>query len=88
MREMQEGGRAEERNAEARERKADAELAAADAQKKPTEQFDSEKQAVRARLLEQFNRVLPTTDTPRGLVVNMGDVLFDAGKSRSQPRST
>jgi outer membrane protein OmpA-like peptidoglycan-associated protein len=32
-------------------------------------------------LLQQFNRVLPTTDTPRGLVVNMGDVLFDTGKS-------
>jgi len=35
---------------------------------------------LRNRLLEQFNRVLPTTDTPRGLVVNMGDVLFDFGK--------
>ena len=68
-------------------RKADAELAAADAQKKATEQFDSEKQAVRARLLEQFNRVLPTTDTPRGLVVNMGDVLFDAGKSDLDPEA-
>jgi outer membrane protein OmpA-like peptidoglycan-associated protein len=35
---------------------------------------------LRAQLLEQFNRVLPTTDTPRGLQVNMGDVLFDTGK--------
>jgi outer membrane protein OmpA-like peptidoglycan-associated protein len=35
---------------------------------------------LRNRLLEQFNRVLPTTDTPRGLVVNIGDVLFDFGK--------
>ena len=77
---------AAEENAEAK-RKADAELAAADAQKKATEQFDSEKQAVRARLLEQFNRVLPTTDTPRGLVVNMGDVLFDAGKSDLNPEA-
>jgi outer membrane protein OmpA-like peptidoglycan-associated protein len=34
---------------------------------------------LRARLLEQFNQVLPTTDTPRGLVVNMSDVLFDTG---------
>jgi outer membrane protein OmpA-like peptidoglycan-associated protein len=34
---------------------------------------------LRARLLEQFNLVLPTTDTPRGLVVNMSDVLFDTG---------
>ncbi len=35
---------------------------------------------LRAQLLEQFNRVLPTTDTPRGLQVNMGDVLFDTGE--------
>jgi outer membrane protein OmpA-like peptidoglycan-associated protein len=35
---------------------------------------------LRARLLDQFNRVLATRDTPRGLVVNMGDVLFDTGK--------
>jgi outer membrane protein OmpA-like peptidoglycan-associated protein len=35
---------------------------------------------LRAQLLEQFNRVLPTTDTARGLQVNMGDVLFDTGK--------
>jgi regulator of protease activity HflC (stomatin/prohibitin superfamily) len=31
---------------------------------------------LRAQLLEQFNRILETRDTPRGLVVNMGDVLF------------
>ena len=39
-------------------------------------------------MLEQFNRVLPTTDTDRGLVVNIGDVLFDTGKSdlRSEAR--
>jgi outer membrane protein OmpA-like peptidoglycan-associated protein len=39
------------------------------------------REQLRIRLLEQFNRVLPTTDTPRGLVVNMGDVLFDTSKS-------
>jgi len=36
--------------------------------------------ALRVQLLEQFNRILETRDTPRGLVVNMGDVLFDFGK--------
>src|SRR5271154_5221285 len=36
--------------------------------------------ALRSQLLDQFNKVLPTTDTPRGLQVNMGDVLFDTGK--------
>jgi outer membrane protein OmpA-like peptidoglycan-associated protein len=35
---------------------------------------------LRAQLLDQFNRVLETRDTPRGLVVNIGDVLFDFGK--------
>jgi outer membrane protein OmpA-like peptidoglycan-associated protein len=32
--------------------------------------------ALRAQLLKQLNDVLQTTDTPRGLVVNMADVLF------------
>ncbi len=41
---------------------------------------ESDKQALRAQLLEQFNRVLETRDTPRGLVVTMADVLFDTGK--------
>jgi len=36
--------------------------------------------ALRAQLLEQFNSILETRDTPRGLVVNLGDVLFDTGK--------
>ena len=40
-----------------------------------------ERQQLRARLLAQFNRVLPTTDTPRGLMVNLGDVLFATAKS-------
>jgi outer membrane protein OmpA-like peptidoglycan-associated protein len=32
--------------------------------------------ALRAQLLQQLNAILQTTDTPRGLVVNMADVLF------------
>lgn len=39
-----------------------------------------DKEQLRAQLLQQFNSVLPTTETPRGLVVNMQDVLFDTGK--------
>jgi outer membrane protein OmpA-like peptidoglycan-associated protein len=66
-------------------RKADAQLAAAreaEAQKQAAlAQAQNEKQQLRAKLLEQFNRVLPTTDTSRGLVVNMEDVLFGTGKS-------
>jgi outer membrane protein OmpA-like peptidoglycan-associated protein len=37
-------------------------------------------EALRAQLLQQLNEVLQTTDTPRGLVVNMADVLFESGK--------
>ena len=82
----EEAAKAEAEAAEVK-RKADAELAAAEAQKKTMEQADREKQVLRARLLEQFNGVLPTTDTPRGLVVNMGDVMFDAGKSNLRPEA-
>ena len=60
------------------QQQAEAAARQADAQR---QQAEAEKQALRARLLEQFNRVLPTTDTPRGLVVNMGDVLFDTAKA-------
>jgi outer membrane protein OmpA-like peptidoglycan-associated protein len=43
--------------------------------------------ALRVQLLEQFNRILETRDTPRGLVVNMGDVLFDFGKYDLRPEA-
>jgi outer membrane protein OmpA-like peptidoglycan-associated protein len=42
---------------------------------------------LRAQLFEQFNRILETRDTPRGLVVNMGDVLFDFGKYNLRPEA-
>ena len=50
-------------------------------------QSEREKQQLRARLLEQFNRILPTTDTPRGLKVNMADVLFAFGKFDLKPNA-
>ena len=37
------------------------------------------------RLLKQFNIVLQTRDTARGLIVNMSDVLFDTGKFTLRP---
>ncbi|MEO6830541.1 MAG: OmpA family protein [Acidobacteriaceae bacterium] len=46
---------------------------------------DQEKQQLRVQLLAQFNRVLPTTDTPRGLQVNLSDVLFATAKATLQP---
>lgn len=44
-----------------------------------------EKAELRARLLQQFNAILETKDTERGLVINMGDVLFDTGKYSLRP---
>jgi len=67
---------------EAQQAKAAAEIAAQEAARKQAEQ---EKAELRAKLLEQFNRVLPTTDSPRGLIVNMGDVLFDISKANLRP---
>lgn len=46
---------------------------------------EQEKEELRATLLEQFNRILPTTDTSRGLKVNMADVLFATAKFDLQP---
>jgi outer membrane protein OmpA-like peptidoglycan-associated protein len=43
-------------------------------------QADAEKAQLRGQLLLQFNAVLQTRDSARGLIVNMSDVLFDTGK--------
>ncbi|HXM97281.1 MAG TPA: OmpA family protein [Candidatus Dormibacteraeota bacterium] len=44
-----------------------------------------DREELRARLLQQFNLILETRDTARGLVVNMSDVLFDSGKYSLRP---
>jgi outer membrane protein OmpA-like peptidoglycan-associated protein len=44
-----------------------------------------EREELRARLLVQFNAILETRDTARGLVVNMSDVLFDSAKFTLRP---
>jgi outer membrane protein OmpA-like peptidoglycan-associated protein len=36
---------------------------------------------LRTRLLDQFNRIVESSDTPRGLVLTFADVLFEPGKS-------
>ena len=48
-------------------------------------QSERNQQELRAKLLLQFNRILETRDTVRGLVVNIGDVLFDTGKYTLRP---
>ena len=44
-----------------------------------------DREQLRAKLLEQFNAILATRDTARGLVVNLSDVLFDTGKYTLRP---
>ncbi len=46
---------------------------------------EAEKAELRAQLLQQFNSILATRDSARGLIVNMSDVLFDTGKYALRP---
>jgi outer membrane protein OmpA-like peptidoglycan-associated protein len=57
-----------------------AERAKTEAAKNEAERARAATVALRAQLLQQLNSVLQTTDSPRGLVVNMADVLFAFGK--------
>jgi len=49
------------------------------------QQAESERTELRAQLMRQFNLILETRDSARGLIVNMSDVLFDTGKSTLRP---
>jgi len=85
-REAQQRAAAEQAKAEADAARAQADAANQRAQQSAEEanrlrqQAEQERNALREQLLQQFNAVLPTRETPRGLVVNMSDVLFDFGK--------
>jgi len=48
-------------------------------------QAEAERTQLRADLLLQFNAILETRDTARGLIVNMSDVLFDTAKHTLRP---
>jgi outer membrane protein OmpA-like peptidoglycan-associated protein len=48
-------------------------------------QLEAEKAELRNQLLTQFNVILQTRDTARGLIVNLSDVLFDTAKYSLQP---
>jgi outer membrane protein OmpA-like peptidoglycan-associated protein len=75
-----------------------ARLAAADADRQrqdaDRQRLDAERQRqnledqqahLRQQLLAQFNTILQTRDTARGLIVNMSDVLFDTGQYTLRP---
>ena len=59
--------------------------AAAASSNEQLQQALRDREALRASLLLQFNAILATRDTARGLVVNMSDVLFDTGKYTLRP---
>ena len=48
-------------------------------------QAEQAQQQLRQQLLQQFNLILETRDTARGLIVNMSDVLFDFNKYTLRP---
>jgi outer membrane protein OmpA-like peptidoglycan-associated protein len=50
-----------------------------------TAELEAQKVELRVMLLKQFNAILQTRDTARGLIVNMSDVLFDTGKYTLRP---
>jgi outer membrane protein OmpA-like peptidoglycan-associated protein len=63
--------------------KADQDKAAAAEQQ--AAQAERDREQLRASLLEQFNRILPTSDTAQGLKANLADVLFATGKYDLRP---
>jgi outer membrane protein OmpA-like peptidoglycan-associated protein len=48
-------------------------------------QAEQDQAMVRQQLLNQFNSILQTRDTARGLIVNMSDVLFDTAQYSLRP---
>jgi outer membrane protein OmpA-like peptidoglycan-associated protein len=70
---------------EAAEAESERNKAAAASSDSQLQQAVRDREELRARLLIQFNAILMTRDTARGLVVNMSDVLFDTGKYTLRP---
>jgi outer membrane protein OmpA-like peptidoglycan-associated protein len=82
------------------EQRAQADAAAADAEARAAQARAAQQQAeqsaqmaaqqaaqARERLRQQLNQVLQTTETARGLIVNMSDVLFDFNKYTLKPEA-
>ncbi len=71
--------------AQAAQADADRNRAAAANSDQQLKQAVQDREELRAKLLQQFNAILSTRDTARGLVVNLSDVLFDTGKYTLRP---
>lgn len=59
--------------------------AALDNAAKKVAEMEAQKAELRSQLLNQFNAILQTQDTARGLIVSMDDVLFDTGRFALRP---
>jgi outer membrane protein OmpA-like peptidoglycan-associated protein len=83
--------KAEEARREAERSRADAEAARAEAETQAARadalraRAEQDRASLRATLLQQFNDILETRDTARGLIVNVGDVLFETGRYELRP---
>jgi len=75
-----ERAKAAEALADADRARAEAEAAEARARAAEANKSAESANAVRERLRSQLNSVLATSESARGLIVNMSDVLFDTGK--------
>jgi|RhiMethySRZTD1v2_1073278.scaffolds.fasta_scaffold00346_15 outer membrane protein OmpA-like peptidoglycan-associated protein len=78
--------KAEEARRDAERSRAEAEAARAEAETQAARadalraKAEDDRATLRATLLQQFNDILETRDTARGLIVNVGDVLFETGR--------
>ena len=83
--------KAEEARRDADRSRAEAEAARAEAETQAARadalraQAEQDRATLRATLLQQFNDILETRDTARGLIVNVGDVLFETGRYELRP---
>ena len=71
--------------ADAERARAEAQAAEAQAQAAQAQKSAQDSNAIREKLRGQLNSVLATSETARGLIVNMSDVLFDTGKYTLKP---
>ncbi len=88
---VEEQQKAEEARREAERSRADADAARVEAETQAARadalrvRAEQDRASLRATLLQQFNDILETRDTARGLIVNVGDVLFETGRYELRP---
>ncbi len=82
-----ERAKAAQAQADAERARAEAAAALAQANAAAANKSADEANAVREKLRSQLNSVLATSESARGLIVNMSDVLFDTGKYTLKPNT-